>query len=128
MSLTANIGAQAATRTGLLIASILLILSVGCGGGNRIGEKASQEWTASTTEAVVSAIVDLVIGNGPIAASLASDVITKQVNDHLTWDYSAAEKSAGGLYRVTATGTAEVTFEVPLVGSKTYQAVLPFDL
>ena len=83
---------------------------------------------AATTEAVVSAIVDLVIGEVPIASSSAADKITEQVNQRLNWDYSAAEKAAGGLYRVTATASTEVTLNAPLIGSKTYQAVLPFEL
>ena len=88
----------------------------------------AQAWTASTTKAVVSAIVDLVIGNVPIAPGFASNKITEQVNKRLAWDYSDPQESSGNIYRVTATASTEVSIEVPLLGSKTYQAVLPFDL
>ena len=122
---------QAVTLTGLLVASITLLLLVGCGGGANNEEKTllvAQAWTASTTEAVVSAIVDLVIGNVPVAPGFASDKITEQVNKRLAWDYSDPQESSGNIYRVTATASTEVSIEVPLLGSKTYQAVLPFDL
>ena len=118
-------------RTGLLTFSAVLILAVGCGGGARNEEKAlqaAQEWTASTTEAIVGAIVDLVIGNVPIASGKAIDMVTNQINKGITWDYSQPQQSSGNIYRVTATASTEVTFDVPLLGAKTYEAVLPFDL
>ena len=118
-------------RTGLLIFSAVLILAVGCGGGARNEEKAlqaAQEWTASTTEAIVGAIVDLVIGNVPIASGKATDMITNQINKGIAWNYSQPQQSSGNIYRVTATASTKVTFDVPLLGAKTYEAVLPFDL
>ncbi len=122
---------QAVTRTGLLSAGITLIMLAGCGGGANNEEKSlqvAQAWTASSTEAVVSAIVDLVIGNVPVASGFASDKIIEQVNKRLAWEYSDPHESPGNIYRVTATASTEVSIEAPFLGSKTYQAVLPFDL
>ena len=130
MKLTTHTWTTAATRTGVLMVSIVLILALGCG-GPRNEEKAlqaAQEWTVSTTEAVVGAIVDLVIGNVPIASGFATGKIAEQVNNRINWDYSDAQQSSGSIYRVTATASTEVNLEAPLLGSKTYQAVLPFDL
>ena len=79
-------------------------------------------------DAVSDVIVELIIGEVPIASSLASSVIADQIDDRLEWSYSEPVNESGKIYRVTATASAEPEFSVPLLGSRTYEVKLPFDL
>ena len=61
-------------------------------------------------------------------ASLFSDLIADQIAQSLSWDYSEPVKTTENIYEVTATVSTQVSLDLPLLGSKTYKASLPFDL
>ena len=115
----------------LFLALLIVVALAGCGGGESNEGKAlriAQEWAASRPEPVVGAVVDLFLGNVPIVSGLARNKITDQVNKQLTWEYSEPQRVSGNIYQVTATVSTEAKFEVPIFGSRAYQASLPFNL
>ena len=119
------------SRIVLLLTCILAIGVLGCGDGEAERKKqaldAAQSWTENVTQPVIAEVVTLVTSGVP-GASLFSDLIASQIADSLTWGYSDPVKITEGIYAVTATVSTQASLDLPLVGSKTYKAALPFDL
>ena len=121
-------------RIGFLLVCLIMVMgTLACGGDDTEAEKAralnaARQWVDGSTEAVVDAIVTLVVGRVP-GANLLSSVIAGQIDDRVTWSYSEpVDTSDDNVYGVTATVSTEVEFDLPLLGPKTYEAKLPFDL
>ena len=50
-------------------------------------------------------------------------------SERVKWSYSEpVNTSDENVYRVTATASVEVEFDLPLLGAKAYEAKLPFNL
>ena len=116
---------------GIYLALLLASLLVACGGGRSDSEKAlevARNWVDSNTDAAAEEIVKLVLGEVPIVSALAGNVIADEINRRIAWSYSEPQNQSGSLYRVSATASVEPKFDVPLLGSKTYEIKLPFDL
>lgn len=116
---------------GIYLALLLASLLVACGGGKSDSEKAlevARNWVDSNTDAAAEEIVKLVIGEVPIVSALAGNVIAGEINRRITWSYAEPQNTSGSLYRVDVTASVEPKFDVPLLGSKTYEIKLPFDL
>ena len=65
---------------------------------------------------------------GVPGASLFDEVIADQIVDQLSWDFSEPVKTAEGMYEIPATVSTQASLDLPLVGTKTYEASLPFYL
>ena len=116
----------------VLLTCFLMMMGVlGCGDSE--AERKTQalnearNWTETSTEPVIAEIVTLATDRVP-GASLFSDLIADQIAQLLSWDYSEPVKTTGDIYEVIATVSTQVTLELPLLGSKTYGASLPYDL
>ena len=114
-----------------LLICLLLVGVLGCGDSqeerNAQALNTARSWTEVNTEPVIGEIVTLVTTGVP-GASLLSGVIANQVAGLLSWEYSEPVNTTGDFYRLTATVSTQATLELPLIGSKTYEAKLPFDL
>ena len=87
----------------------------------------AQQWVADNTEVGVDSLVQLVIGEAP-GAEVVSDILEDEINRRLTWTYSEADCPPEDACSVTATVSAEGTFDLPLLGSRSFSASLPIDL
>ncbi len=118
-------------RVLVLLACFLLIGILGCGDSEAERKtqalNAAQSWTETTTAPVIAEIVTLVTSDVP-GASLFSDVIASQIAELLSWDYSEPVKTTENIYEVTATVSTRVSLDLPILGSKAYEARLPIDL
>ena len=115
----------------MYFALLLSVIIVACGGGKSDSEKAldlARNWVDSNTDAVADEIAKFVIGEVPIVSALAGNAIAREINKRMQWSYSEPENMTGRVYRVTATASVEPKFDIPLLGSKTYQISLPFVL
>lgn len=113
----------------LLVSAVL----AACGGGDSGSDKdkaldVARKWVDSSVDAVADEIVELMIGEVPVVGRLASNVIADQIHDQMTWIYSEPVNESGKIYLVTATVSLEPKFDLPLLGSKTYEVKLPFNL
>ena len=112
--------------TCLLVASIL-----GCGDGEAERKtqalNAAQDWTQDSTDTVIEEVLNLVTSEIP-GASLFTGIIASEIADLLSWEYSEPVKTTDAIYEVTATVSTQMSLDLPLVGSKTYEARLPIDL
>ena len=68
------------------------------------------------------------VTNDVPGSSLLSGVIAEQIVGQLAWVYSDPVNTTGNIYLVSATVSTQATLELPIVGSKTYEARLPFNL
>ena len=115
----------------VLLTCFLMMGILGCGDGE--AERKTQalntarNWTETSTEPVIAEIVTLATDRVS-GASLFSDLIADQIAQSLSWDYSEPVKTTENIYEVTATVSTQVSLDLPLLGSKTYKASLPFDL
>ena len=118
-------------RLVVLFICFLVMGILGCGDGEAERKtqalNAAHSWTETTTETIITEIVTLVTKNVP-GASLFDTVIADQIAGRLSWDYSDPVKMAENIYGVTATVSTKASLDLPLLGSKTYEAKLPFDL
>ena len=114
--------------------SILLAICawsiVGCGGpsNEEIAVETAQQWVDSSIGQVSEAVVELVAGEYPAVAGIASAVVADQLRDNLEWEYSTPRRESGERYSLTATATADIQVQVPLLGSQEYSASMPFNL
>ncbi len=119
------------SKTFALLTCLLLVSVLGCGDSEAEKEalalNSARSWTEGNTEPVIGEIVTLVTSGVP-GASLLSGVIAEQIAGLLSWEYSEPVKTTDDSYRVTATVLTRASIDLPLVGSKTYEARLPFDL
>ena len=119
------------TRIVVLLTCLLAMGILGCGDSEEERKtqalNAAESWTTESTETVISEIVTLVTSDVP-GASLLSGVIAHQIAELLSWGYSEPVKTAENIYKVSATVSTQASLELPIVGSKTYEARLPFDL
>ena len=110
---------------------VLVVSILGCGDGEAERKtqalSAAKSWAENSTETVVDEVVTLVTSGVP-AASLFNDIIASQIQDALSWDFSEPVKMDEGIYEVTATVSTQASSDLPLLGSKTYEAKLPFHL
>ena len=119
------------SRIFVLLTCFLMMGMLGCGDGE--AERKTQalntarNWTETSTEPVIAEIVTLATDRVS-GASLFSDLIADQIAQLLSWDYSEPVKSTESIYEVTATVSTQVTLDLPVLGSKTYGASLPYDL
>ncbi len=120
-------------RVAFLLVCFLVMGTLACGGGDGEAEKAkaldaARQWADASADTAADGIVQLVIGE-VTGASLVSSVIADQIDERVTWSYSdPVRASDGNIYRVTATASVEVEFDLPLLGAKAYEAKLPFNL
>ena len=111
---------------------LMSVLVAACGGGSDSDKdkalEAARGWVDSSVDAIADEIVELMIGEVPVVGSLASNVVAGQIHDQMTWSYSEPLNESGKIYLVTATVSVEPKVDLPLLGSKTYEVKLPFDL
>ena len=117
-----------------ILCCLMLIAVLGCGDSEAEKKEqalnAARSWAEDTTEnskLVIAEIVTLVTSDIP-GASLFSGVIADQIAGLLSWEYSEPVNTTGDFYELTATVSTQATLDLPLIGSKTYEAKLPFDL
>ena len=116
----------------LVLLTCLVLLSVSGCGDSEAERKAqalntAQNWAENSTDTVIGEIVALVTSGIP-GASLLSGIIASEIADLLSWEYSEPVKTTDAIYEVTATVSTQMSLDLPLVGSKTYEARLPIDL
>ena len=88
----------------------------------------AHQWVEDSTELVAGAMVEFVVGEQP-AAAVVRNVVAEKIHDQLDWTYSEADRLSDGVYGVTATARSSVEVDgIPLVGSISFEATLPFDL
>ena len=120
-------------RVALLLVCLLVMGTLACGGRDIEADKAkaldaAHQWADASADTAAEGIVQLVIGEVS-GASLVSSVIADQIDERVTWSYAEpVNTSDENVYRVTATASVEVEFDVPLLGPKAYEAKLPFNL
>ncbi len=104
---------------------------LGCGDSEEerktLALNAAQSWSEENTETIVAEIVALVT-SAVTGTSLFSELIADQIVELLSWDYSDPVKTAENIYQVSATVSTQASLDLPLLGSKTYAARLPFNL
>ena len=119
------------SRFVMLLACLLVIGILGCGESEADRKakalNAAQSWSEESTDTIVSEVVELVTSTVP-GASLFNEVISDQIVDTLSWNFSEPTMMAEGIYRVPATVSTQASLDLPLVGKKTYQASVPFYL
>ena len=118
-------------RATLLLTCLVVVGIWGCG-DREAGRKAealnvARNWAEANTDAAIGEVVTLVTSGVP-GASLLRGAITDQISGFLSWDYSEPVKGASDIYGVTATVSTRASLDLPLLGSKTYAARLPFEL
>ena len=115
----------------VLLTCFLMMGILGCGDSEAERKtqalNAARNWTETTTEPVIAELVEFATSNVS-GAALFSDLIADQIAQLLSWDYSEPVKATGDIYEVTATVSTQVTLDLPLLGSKTYGASLPYHL
>ena len=118
-------------RIFVLLTCFLMMGILGCGDSEAERKtqalNAARNWTETSTEPVIAEIVALATDRVS-GAALFSDLIADQIAQLLSWDYSEPVKATGDIYEVTATVSTQVTLDLPLLGSKTYGASLPYNL
>ena len=120
----------------LRMATLTILLAIcawsiiGCGGpsNEEIAVETAQRWVDSSIDQVSDAVVELVAGEYPALAGIASAVVADQVRDNLEWEYSTPQREDDDHYSLTATATAGIQVQVPLLGSQDYSASMPFNL
>ena len=119
------------SRIVILLTCLLTIGILACGESEEERKtkalNAAQTWAEGNTDTIVSEIVELVTSDVP-GASLFSDVIADQIVDALSWDFPEPTVMTEDIYRVPAVVSTQISFVLPSLGRKTYQASLPFDL
>ena len=117
-------------KVSLAALAIVAVMAAACGGDSEsdVATKAAKDWVNGNIDAAADEIVKLVIGEVPLVSQIASDVLAGQIRRNMNWTYSTPRQRMEGRYDVTATATVELTLSLPVVGSKTYTASLPFDL
>ncbi len=109
----------------------MAISILGCGDGEAERKtqalNTAQSWAEESTDTVITEIVKLVTSGVP-GASLFTEVIADQIVDQLSWDFSEPVEVTESLFAVSATVSTQASLDLPIVGSKTYEAKLPFDL
>ena len=116
---------------GCLLGCLLVVGILGCGDSEAERRaqalNVAQGWTETSTETVVAEIVTLATAGIP-GASLFDTLIASQIADFLEWEYSDPVEVSEGIYRVTTTVATGLSLDLPLLGTKAYEARLPFDL
>ena len=84
-------------------------------------------WSGNSTKTVITEVLNLVTSVVP-GASLFNEVIANQIQDALSWEYSEPVKMNEGIYEVSATASTQTSFDLPVLGTKAYEARLPFVL
>ena len=87
----------------------------------------AQQWVADNIQVGADSLVQLVVGEAP-GAGAVSNILEDEINQRLDWTYSEPNCQFEDACEVTATVSAEGTFDLPLVGSRSFSASLPFDL
>ena len=115
----------------LLTCFLMMMGILGCGDSEAERKlqatNTARNWTETSTEPVIAEIVTLATDRVS-GASLFSDLIADQIAQLLSWDLSEPVKTTDNIYEVTATVSTQVTLDLPLLGSKTYGASLPYNL
>lgn len=103
---------------------------IGCGGPNKedIALEVAQQWVDASIDRVSGAVVDVVAGEYPALANIATAVVAEQVQKNLVWEYSTPRGESGDRYSLIATATADFEIKVPLLDDKAYSISAPFDL
>ena len=87
----------------------------------------AQNWAEDSTDMVVAEVVTLVTSE-VTGASLFSGIIASQIADLLSWEFSEPVNATEQIYEIDATVSTRISLDLPLLGTKTYEARLPIDL
>jgi len=92
----------------------------------QIAAKVAREWTSESIDRISDAIAQPVTGGIPGLSAIASSVISSQIRQRITWEYSEPRES-GDLYEVIATASAPIEVNI-LIIQKRYTVSLSFRL
>ena len=118
----------------LLLAALALMVACeeGMGGPepNRaeIADEAAREWASNSIGKVADEVIDFAIGEVPMVSRLASDALEEQIRESATWTFATPQPGIGHRYDVTATISARLTIDLPLLDEKSYLVSLPVRL
>ena len=115
----------------LLVLVVAASLVVGCGGGENKEDFASEvarTWVSDSIDEVIDEVVELVAGETPVVSQIAGGVLSEQIRNNVSWEYSTPEREAEDRYQVIAIASVAVDIDIPILGTKTYAASLPFAL
>ena len=114
----------------IMLTIVCVGLLAACGGEDKkaIATEVAKTWTDTSMSGVSGTVAELIIGEEPMVAQLAGGALAGLVRETLTWDYSEPERESEDRYAVTATATADVRIDVPLVADKRYVVSVPFNL
>ena len=115
----------------VLLTCMVVLSLLGCGDSEAERKAqaldAAQSWAENRTDTVVEEVVALVTSEVP-GASLFRGAIASQIADLLSWDYSEPVNTTEQIYEIEATVSTRMSLDLPLLGSKTYEARLPINL
>ena len=104
-------------------------LAAGCGESREdITTETARAWVDQSIDEVSNTVVELVIGEVPVATQLAGQVLADKIRDNLTWTYYKPRPQDFVRYEITATAAVDFSLDIPLLGERAYVVSLPFNL
>lgn len=112
-----------------VLASVAVGAVMACGVNQEaVATRVATDWVTDTVDSVSEEFARLVIGDYPILAQVAGDVLADRIQDSVTWAYNEPRCESDGRCRLIATASVTIDVSVPLLGDRRYVASLPFSL
>lgn len=106
-----------------------LVAAMGCGPSKEaVATRVVTDWVTDNVDPVSEEMARLVIGDYPVLAQVAGDVLADRIEDSTTWAYAEPECDSYDRCRVTATASVTIDVSLPMLGDRRYVASLPFAL
>lgn len=109
-----------------LIVITLICMVFGCSPKDpaEIASKVARDWTANNLDGVSKGIAGQVAGNNPLLETTIATIMSNEIKQRITWEYSQPNKLDEDKYRVIATASTQI--EITLLGN--YKVSLNYNL
>ena len=100
-----------------LIVITLICMVFGCSPKDpaEIASKVARDWTANNLDGVSKGIAGQVAGNNPLLETTIAAIMSNEIKQRITWEYSQPNKLDEDKYRVIATASTQI--EITLLGN-----------
>lgn len=115
--------------TSFILACAAIGVVMACGANQEaVATRVATEWVTDNVDPVSEEFARLVIGDYPILAQVAGDVLADRIQDSVTWAYDEPQCESDDRCRLIATASVTIDVSLPLLGDRRYVASLPFSL
>lgn len=88
----------------------------------------AKEWSRTSIDEVSDAVISLLVGQIPFVGSIASNILSEQIQQNVRWGYSNPNCRNNTACNLTATARSDIDINIPNILNTTVSVVLPFSL